>query len=94
MRLRFLCSLLRLEEAGYVKDIILGADDTGSDIRTKITINFSHIEPLLEHGFRLLVTQKQMRLDRLGQMIPKPGVPRIFRVYKRDSELDMTAIKV
>ncbi|KAJ7837473.1 hypothetical protein B0H13DRAFT_2368115 [Mycena leptocephala] len=64
-----------------------------SDIRTKITINFSHIEPLLEHGFRLLVTQKQMRLDRLGQMIPKPGVPRIFRAYKRDSELDMTAIK-
>ncbi|KAJ7932216.1 hypothetical protein B0H13DRAFT_1857350 [Mycena leptocephala] len=60
--------LLRLEEAGYVKDIILGADDT--------------------------VTQKQMRLDRLGQMIPKPGVPRIFRAYKRDSELDMTAIKV
>ncbi|KAJ7149998.1 hypothetical protein C8R46DRAFT_1306879 [Mycena filopes] len=33
-------SLVRLEEAGYVKDIIISVDDTENDIRTKVLINF------------------------------------------------------
>lgn len=56
-------------------------------------IDFAGIAPLSEHGFRLLVTQKQMRLDRHGNLVPKTGVSRILRFYKGEWELDFMAIK-
>ncbi|KAF7371592.1 hypothetical protein MVEN_00014600 [Mycena venus] len=83
--------LVRLDDARYVKDILISSDDTGEDIRTKILIAFSDIEPLVEYGFRLLFVHRKMKLDRHGNMVPKPGVPRILRTGKR--ELDFTAIK-
>ncbi|KAJ7702063.1 hypothetical protein B0H14DRAFT_3649120 [Mycena olivaceomarginata] len=83
--------LVRLDDAGYVKDILISPDDTGEDIRTKILIAFSDIEPLVKYGFRLLFVHRKMKRDRHGNMVPKPGVPRILRTGKR--ELDFTAIK-
>ncbi|KAJ7870644.1 hypothetical protein B0H14DRAFT_3439997 [Mycena olivaceomarginata] len=84
--------LSRLDGAGYVKDIILCADDSPADISTKILINFGHISELDEHGFRLLRVARKMRLDKRGSLVPKLGVPRVLRTLKRD--LDLTAIKM
>lgn len=84
-------SLVRLDDAGYVKDILISPDDTGEDIRTKILIAFSDIEPLVKYGFRLLFVHRKMKLDRHGNMVPKHGVPCILRTGKR--ELDFPAIK-
>ncbi|KAJ7664272.1 hypothetical protein B0H14DRAFT_3696973, partial [Mycena olivaceomarginata] len=56
--------LVRLDEAGF--------DDTGADIRTKVLINFSDIEAFTGHGFRLLVSQRPMRLNRHGNLVPSP----------------------
>ncbi|KAJ7183594.1 hypothetical protein C8R46DRAFT_1209756 [Mycena filopes] len=84
--------LVSIEEAGYVKDISISLDDTAHDIRTKILVNFFHVPGVEEHGFRLLVTHRPMRLDRHGNVITKAGVSRLYRPLKL--ELDLTAIKI
>jgi hypothetical protein len=83
-----------LDDAGYVQDIILAADDTAADIQTKVLIGFAHVPALAEHGFRLLGARRKMIMDRrTGNLVPKPGISRVLRTIKR-AELDTTAIKM
>ncbi|KAJ7713522.1 hypothetical protein B0H14DRAFT_3636061 [Mycena olivaceomarginata] len=86
--------LVRLDDAGYVQDIILAADDTAADIQTKVLIRFAHVSALAEHGFRLLGARRKMIMDqRTRNLVPKPGISRVLRTIKR-VELDTTAIKM
>ncbi|KAJ6601828.1 hypothetical protein DFH09DRAFT_1480905 [Mycena vulgaris] len=85
-------TLVVLAEAGYVQDVIFSADDTPDDIRTKILVCFESIRALAtQHGFRLLVTQKEMMIDKRGKVVPKLGVPRVLRPLQ--GGLDLMAVK-
>ncbi|KAK6988319.1 hypothetical protein R3P38DRAFT_3444458, partial [Favolaschia claudopus] len=83
--------LVRYDEAGYVKDIVLTVADTPAEVRMKILLVFSHIQALAEFGFRLLVTHRPWTTDSNGNTVPKPGVSRTLRTLHK--ELDFAAVK-
>ncbi|KAK7029142.1 hypothetical protein R3P38DRAFT_3516119 [Favolaschia claudopus] len=83
--------LVRYDEVGYVKDIVLTVADTPAEVRMKILLVFSHIQALAEFGFRLLVTHRPWTTDSNGNTVPKPGVSRTLRTLHK--ELDFAAVK-
>lgn len=86
-------SLVHLDEGGYAKKIVFSSSDTSYDIKTKFLVAYKHIPDLLEHGFRLLCTEKLMVPGPRGQSRPKRGVSRLLRPLKR-TEFDVDCLQL